>query len=288
MEIVKLHYFLTTCACGSYSAAAKQLFTTRQAVSKAIHQLESELNTVLFIRQSNELVLTADGEYLKKKADAIFKDLDDVKKHFSRKQTSRDCLRVAFSLDVAVLLPTFDFEGIQKFNIRLTEHSIKRCIADLEKGLVDLCILSCMQKDFPPYLCQTICCDPLIFIVSDRLYKSFDCNGKTMNISDLVDLDILLLSDKEYVYADFLEKYRKLNLGDERLHTVSDQELMRKLVRSGTAIGLAPSMYTQNLPDDLVGLRCSNRHLSWYVTAVYEKSMADDPRIAGFIDYLRS
>ena len=288
MEFSKLYYFLTTCACGSYSAAAKQLFTTRQAVSKAIHQLESELNTVLFIRQNNELHLTADGEYLKVRAEVIFEELDAIKLHFSQKKQSKGSLRVAMALDAASLLPKLDFASIQRFRIRLIEHSVKRCITDLEKGVVDLCILSCMQRDFPPYVCQTIRSDPLAFIVSDELYASLGRDKKTMNISELSNFDILLLSDKEYVYADFLEKYRKLNHGDERLHTVSDQALMRKLVRSGTAVALAPQTYVQNLPEGLVGLHCSNKRLSWYVTAVYDKRMAGDSRITDFIEYLRS
>ena len=288
MEISKLHYFLTTCECGSYSAAAKQLFTTRQAVSKAIHQLEAELGTVLFLRQNNELRLTEDGQYLRTRVNVIFGELDDIRLHFKRRDATQSRLRVAMSLDAACLLPQLDYESIKKFGVLLTEHSIKRCISDIENHTVDMCILSCMQKSFPPYVCKTISNNPLVFIVSEELYASLGREDKVMNISELSDLDILLLSDKEYVYADFLEKYRKLNLGDERLHTVSDQVLMHKLVRSGTAVALATDVYVQNLPEGLVGLRCSNRRLSWYVTAIYEKSMDGDPRIEGFINSLRS
>ena len=44
----------------SFSLAARNLFISQSAVSQAIHTLEKELNTQLFIRQSKGVVLTKD------------------------------------------------------------------------------------------------------------------------------------------------------------------------------------------------------------------------------------
>ena len=48
----------------SFSLAARNLFISQSAVSQAIHTLEKELNTQLFIRQSKGVVLTKEGEML--------------------------------------------------------------------------------------------------------------------------------------------------------------------------------------------------------------------------------
>ncbi|MBS5113932.1 MAG: LysR family transcriptional regulator [Coprobacillus cateniformis] len=48
----------------SFSLAARNLFISQSAVSQAIHTLEKELNTQLFIRQSKGVILTQEGEML--------------------------------------------------------------------------------------------------------------------------------------------------------------------------------------------------------------------------------
>lgn len=48
----------------SFSLAARNLFISQSAVSQAIHTLEKELNTQLFIRQSKGVGLTKEGEML--------------------------------------------------------------------------------------------------------------------------------------------------------------------------------------------------------------------------------
>lgn len=48
----------------SFSLAARNLFISQSAVSQAIHALEKELNTQLFIRQSKGVILTSEGKML--------------------------------------------------------------------------------------------------------------------------------------------------------------------------------------------------------------------------------
>jgi len=48
----------------SFTLAAKNLYISQSAVSQAIHILEKELNTQLFIRQSKGVLLTKEGELL--------------------------------------------------------------------------------------------------------------------------------------------------------------------------------------------------------------------------------
>lgn len=51
----------------SFSLAARNLFISQSAVSQAIHALERELNTQLFIRQSKGVILTQEGQMLYQK-----------------------------------------------------------------------------------------------------------------------------------------------------------------------------------------------------------------------------
>ena len=52
MEIKQLKYFVVSADVGSFSEAAKVLFTTQSSVSKVVSSLESELEYPLFKRES--------------------------------------------------------------------------------------------------------------------------------------------------------------------------------------------------------------------------------------------
>ena len=56
--------FYTVAQCGSISAAARHLYISQPAISKAIQKLEQNLDTVLFKRSSRGVTLTPDGELL--------------------------------------------------------------------------------------------------------------------------------------------------------------------------------------------------------------------------------
>lgn len=62
MTDIQILSFLQTAETGSFAAAAAKLYLPRQTVSKYVHQLEEELKTPLFRRDSNGMALTELGE----------------------------------------------------------------------------------------------------------------------------------------------------------------------------------------------------------------------------------
>ena len=55
------HIFYVTGKTGSISRAAKELYISQPAVSRAVQKLEHNLNTLLFKRNSRGVALTSDG-----------------------------------------------------------------------------------------------------------------------------------------------------------------------------------------------------------------------------------
>ena len=64
MEFKHVAYFIEACNHNSLSKAAKSLYISQQALSRAIGNLESEVGCKLFYRSVNGIELTADGVYL--------------------------------------------------------------------------------------------------------------------------------------------------------------------------------------------------------------------------------
>ena len=64
MELRQLKYFVKVAECLNFSKASKMLFVTQSTLSQQIRQLEQELNTPLFQRNSHSVCLTEAGEEL--------------------------------------------------------------------------------------------------------------------------------------------------------------------------------------------------------------------------------
>jgi len=71
LEFRQLETFLKVAELKSFSKAAQEIFLTQPTVSEHIRQLESELNTRLFLRTKRETILTPSGKQFVKHAKKI-------------------------------------------------------------------------------------------------------------------------------------------------------------------------------------------------------------------------
>ena len=76
MQIQQLTYFVTVAEQGSINKAAERLFVTQPNLSKAISNLESELNVHIFDRTNKGVVLTDDGKKLYQYARTILSQME--------------------------------------------------------------------------------------------------------------------------------------------------------------------------------------------------------------------
>ena len=88
MEIKQLKYFVVSADVGSFSEAAKVLFTTQSSVSKVVSALETELGYPLFRRVSRGIALTEKGKAFYKKASHIVLDFDRLESESSNNQNN--------------------------------------------------------------------------------------------------------------------------------------------------------------------------------------------------------
>ncbi|MBO5617501.1 LysR family transcriptional regulator [Pseudobutyrivibrio sp.] len=74
MEIKQLKYFVVAADVGSFSEAAKVLYTTQSSVSKVIASLEMELGYQLFKREGKGITLTSEGKRFHNRASKLVLD----------------------------------------------------------------------------------------------------------------------------------------------------------------------------------------------------------------------
>ncbi|MFP8965651.1 LysR family transcriptional regulator [Pokkaliibacter sp. CJK22405] len=124
MDIRALRYFQAVYEELSLSAAAKRCFVAQPSISSAIQQLESELDTPLFIRNSKGVTPTPAGEKLYPLASKLVSDLQEIKHQF-REPAAPLPLRIG-------LMP---FLSGQRLSLLLKELSAQ--LPALELTLVD-------------------------------------------------------------------------------------------------------------------------------------------------------
>ena len=75
------HIFYTVGRTGSISQAARELYISQPAITKAIKKLEENLDTVLFKRTSRGVTLTPDGILISVPASSAAKALQIGRAH---------------------------------------------------------------------------------------------------------------------------------------------------------------------------------------------------------------
>jgi DNA-binding transcriptional LysR family regulator len=119
MSDFRLQVFYTVASLGSFTKAAETLYITQPAVTKHIHELESEWGIPLFERKGNSIQLTDAGQIVRTHAEHIFDIYRQIEFEVSTlKQQLSGRLRLGASTTIAqYVLPPF----LALFNHRFPE-----------------------------------------------------------------------------------------------------------------------------------------------------------------------
>lgn len=82
MNFLHLKYAIMVAETGSISKAAEKLYVAQPNVSRALKELESDLNITIFERNSKGMIVTPEGEQLIHYAKRILRQIDDMEKIF--------------------------------------------------------------------------------------------------------------------------------------------------------------------------------------------------------------
>ena len=152
MELRQLKYFLAVADARSFVSAANKLYVSRQAVSKSISQLESELQVDLFMRDTSGAYLTPAGVMFYERVRSSVMELDQLQEEIRQYGTQfRQVIRVAFSIGTLQLFE----QRVQRFIhsqdhivVKYTECTPAECEGLLREHRTDLVITSRTVTDY--------------------------------------------------------------------------------------------------------------------------------------------
>lgn len=186
--------FKEVASSGSISAASKQLYISQSAVSQSIKQLEDQLETRLFVRNSRGVELTADGSLLYDYIKSALSLIDSAEQKMAQSRalmTGELVIGASDTITSCFLLPHLrsfhkQFPGIKLRIINGTGGEVIRFLYD---GHVDIAFTSSKPDNMS--LNISPCFDShMIFVAS----PDYDCDfNKAYTAAEIASFPIISL-----------------------------------------------------------------------------------------------
>ncbi len=171
MEIKQLRAFLAVASAQSFLGAADTLYISRQAVSKTVSQLESELGVKLFVRGQSGAELTPAGAYFYPQARALVADFDRLQREMAQlgsgtRPTLRICLAVGANLIYTKKLLEYALAHAAEMELQITSSRDSDCDLALTNYRADV-VLSFTPQNGKNTTTSVIMESPIVFLVNN-------------------------------------------------------------------------------------------------------------------------
>lgn len=244
MELRQLKYFLAVADSRSFVRAASTLYVSRQAVSKAIGQLEDELDVELFVRDSNGAFLTPAGLMFYDRVRSSVMELERVHAEMLRYGPRyHQRVRLVFSVGILQLYES----ALQEFRLEQENLALEYqecphdlCLDALREHKADLLICTSRPKT-AEFSVRTLTQSPYGVLLQDT--ESI----RAMESLELKDLTWIPLA----ALRDGATEELKAQAGLHLQYQGYDLYRLFSLVREGRCAMLLPRLM---VPDHLPGL----------------------------------
>ncbi|MCR5222464.1 MAG: LysR family transcriptional regulator [Lachnospiraceae bacterium] len=200
--------FYTTAEEGNISAAAKKLFISQPAVSKAIARLEQNIGMPLFLRSSKGVSLTHEGMLLYSYVKTAFENLNEGEEQLKNLlEFSGGQIRFGASTTLCkyVLLPYLQsfIQTNPSVKISIVCQNTNETLKLLEEKKIDIGLIGMTSVDapLPEHLKYTQVQEIEDIFVATKDYI------KAMGTKDIISHSTLLLLNKENITRQYIDHY---------------------------------------------------------------------------------
>lgn len=224
----------------SINQASKSLFITPQGLSRVIKNLETELDTILFLRSKNGVIPTKSGEFLFKKAEHMINEFFEIQTGIKKVEHQKEKLMIACSYGVMSALSVellFDF---MKYNLDIQLHWKECTDRELEKmissGKADIGICAGMS-DEQHFVQKYLLSHKTVLMVYEghHLY-----NEEKITFEMLKDEDIVIEGKEFRIYHQFVEKCMESGFVPRIVVETAEMSFSHKLckLKKGLAVSI--------------------------------------------------
>lgn len=272
MELRTLRAFVEVVRRGGFSEAAKAVFTTQSAVSKAVRQLEDELGLTLLDRIGHRSTLTAAGEIVYRRALTVLSERDDLLAELEEfRGLKRGRLRLGLPPigSDALFAPLFAiyrsrYPGIE---IHLVEHGSKRLEELVRDGEVDLGgALLPVSEDFE---WQEVRLEPIDVLLPEDHPLAGE---EAVPLESLKDMAFILFDAGFALNPLILDACRGQGFQPQVAARSSQINFIVELVAAGLGVGFLPRLIArQRVHDGVVHRPVVQPAMNWHMAFVWRR-----------------
>lgn len=243
LELYKTFYYVAKNE--SITRAANELMISQPAISKSIKTLEEQLNTNLFVRKRDGVILTEAGEVIYKKIKSAMELINSAESDIdSLTKLEYGSINIGASKTILheYLMPyiTKFHDQFPNINIRVYTEKTSELLKNLQMGIIDI-----VFTNLPISLPQNLTGKKLLvlhdcFVANDN-YSYL--KNKNISLSELQNLPLLVLT-KGTTTRIALDEYcidNKININP--IMEFGGNTLVKEFTEAGFGIGLLTKEY---------------------------------------------
>jgi len=286
------HIFHCVAQAGNISKAAKQLYISQPAVSKAIQNLEKNLKTTLFVRSSRGVRLTEEGELLYRYTNSAFDALkyaEDNIRRISKLGIGHLKIGASNTLCKYLLLPYLKnfVKEYPHIKITIENQSSSHTLKQLDNNKLDIGLVA-KPDNMDSYHFISLGKIEDIFVATRSYLDNFMLRE---NSGDILNNANIMLLDESNVTRQYINAYFKANKIEPRhILEISSMDLLIEFARTGLGVGCVIKAFVQKDLDagTLVEIPLANPIKKREVGFVYPKKAFLSDSMCKFLDFIKS
>jgi DNA-binding transcriptional LysR family regulator len=273
MDIRHLEYFIEVARQKSFSKAALISHVSQSAISKMIKDLETELGTSLFNRNSKYVQLTDTGVIFFEQAQQVVVMFQNLTTDFENKtkmekgQISIGLLPITSSTIFAELLGEFK-KKYPLIEINLSEYGSKKVAQAIKDGTLDAGVV-CIVPDNQYFDSLSFSKDPLFVIVSSQNTLS---QLESVELAALENESFVLYSKDFSLHDEIINQCRNVGFSPNVIFETSQLELMTQMVAANLGIAFLPSAVCKELdPNRIVSVPLTEPQIIHSMSIIWKR-----------------
>ena len=245
LELYRIFYVVAE--SGNITKASKKLCISQPAVTKQIKNLESQLNTPLFIRTKKGVILNECGQKIFlniKQALTLLDETNQMIKDFTQFNTGTIKIGISTTLMKKYLLKYIEVfhNNYPNIIIDIYTDNTKDLIKKLKNGTIDL-IIGKFPDSFDNDLNYYELGKSKYIFIANKKY--FDLENLTLKITDLKNYPILLQEYPSNSRISALKYFEDNNIKIEPKMNIASSSLLIDFINLGYGIGYVTELYVQ-------------------------------------------
>ena len=247
---LNLYYiFYTVALHKNISGAAKELYISQPAISKAISKLEQSLDVILFHRSSRGVTLTMEGELLFTQVQTAFSAIrhgEEQLKKVNELGISQISIGVSITLCKYVLLPYLQqfVKDNPHIKVTITCHPTMETLRDIDNSVTDIGVVGI------PSLPNGLTYIPYTFVTTDRYLENLKIRVGNDRKAILNNATFMMLN-KENISRKYVDMYLSSHqITMDNIIEINTMDLLIELAKIDLGIACVIKDFVKDELDD--------------------------------------